>query len=171
MTVENENEINVKDFDTKLFTTILQYYNKNKNKNTKYFSVTSIRIDPHLYDEFLKVTEKFGVAPRREISRFIAGIMQMIVDKFKNSPMIVQTTLFYKPQINVKAEVNIVQMLELKLVKQDLRCVLDALDKGKGDKDFYVGKLREVLSRALRVAAKIGDEELTALLKKAERFI
>ncbi|MEM2972086.1 MAG: hypothetical protein QW270_06680 [Candidatus Bathyarchaeia archaeon] len=169
MTVENE--INVKELIKK---EILQYYNITfSNRNRRNVKAVTFKVDSTIYEDFINTLLDNHYRVYGNVGLTVEVLMRMFIDCFK-VPKIVQTTLFYKPQINVqnvKAKVNIAQKLELKLVKQDLTNILDALDKGKGDKDFYVDRLREVLPRALHVALKIGDEELTAMLEKVERFI
>ncbi|MHA1834485.1 MAG: hypothetical protein ACTSV7_10895, partial [Candidatus Baldrarchaeia archaeon] len=92
----------------------------------------------------------------------------------KNHPQIVQTTLFYKPHIEkveVKQQFNIAQKLELKLVKQDLTTILNGLERKRGDPAFLLGRLREVLPKAIRLYQKTSNAEIAVLLEKTEKWI
>ena len=165
------NEDNVKDFRIQLFNYLINYLIRNKNKNR---NAVTLNIDQQVYRQFIYVVHKsFGCYPHRGLNVLIEGLMNLVIENFK-TPEAIQTTLFYKPKIEkveVKQQFNLAQKLEIKLVKQDLTYILDRLKSGKGDKSFYLERLREVLPKAIRVYQKTSDKTIEKLLEKSERWI
>jgi len=170
----SENEDNVKNPQSLLYNYIYNYIIKNKNKN-KNRNQTNFLIDRALYEDFVDVCRKLGLIQGRSRGNLaVEGFMNFMVEKFKNHPQIVQTTLFYKPHIEkveVKQQFNIAQKLELKLVKQDLTTILNGLEQKRGDPAFLLGRLREVLPKAIRLYQKTNSVEIAELLEKTEKWI
>lgn len=167
-----ENEFNVKSFQTKLLNYLINYLIHSPKKKDRYN--LTIHVSREVYDEFVDVCRRLRLTPGTSRGNIvIEGFMKLFIDSFKSSPTSIQTTLFYKPQINVqqKVEVNIAQKLELKLIKKDLKTVLDFLEKGKGERQFYLSRLREILPKAIRLYQRLPDNEVKELFKKAEKWI
>ena len=70
-------------------------------------------------------------------------------------------------QINV----NLPEKIELKLVKRDLTIIIEKLEKGQGDRNFFLQRLRETLPKAIRVYEKTFDPEVKELLARSEKLI
>jgi len=171
MSEVSENELNVKLFLKK---EILQYYNitffeRKRNNNIR---AVTFKLDANVYEVFIKTLMDNGFRPYGNVGLMVESLLRLFNETFR-SPKVVQTTLFYKPQINVeqKFEVNVAQKIELKIVKKDLTGILESLEKKKGNLDFYLSKLRETLPRAVKVYERSGDHELKMLLEKAEKYI
>lgn len=167
----SENEDNVKDSRIKRYNYIYNYISKEKKRRR--IREYLLRLDPQVYSEFRRVAaSKFGLHYGANI--LVEALMKMFVEEFKDSP-IIQTTLFcYKPQqvnIHQNIKLNLAQKLELKLIKQDLTTILNGLQHGKGDKNFYLSRLREVLPKAIRLYEKTENHEIAELLEKSERWI
>ena len=97
--------------------------------------------------------------------------MNVVIELFQDYPKVIQTTLFYKPTINIqKTEINIATKLEVKLVRNELQHILIALEQGKTT-DFWLSKLRETIPKAIRIYDKTRDSKLEELLKKSEKWI
>ena len=171
----SENEDNVKNPQILLLNYLITYLIKNKNKNKNRNYNLTLRIDKSVYDSFVDVCGKLGLLPGRSKGNLaVEGFMSFMVEKFKNHPQIVQTTLFYKPHIEkveVKQQFNIAQKLELKLVKQDLTAILNGLEQKRGDPAFLLARLREVLPKAIRLYQKTSNAEIAELLEKTEKWI
>ncbi|MEM3828426.1 MAG: hypothetical protein QXP36_04310 [Conexivisphaerales archaeon] len=167
--MERSNEINVKDFQNQLFNYLINYITENRNKER---NTTTIRVNPEVFSDFVANCNILGLNRYRGVSLVVEGLLQLFNEVFKTKRY-VQTTLFYKPQINIqqKVEVNIAQKIELKIVKKSLMEILESLEKKKGYPDFYASKLKEILPKAVKLYEKSGDDELKVLLEKAERFI
>jgi len=168
----SENEDNVKDSRILLFNYLINYLIRNRNRNRK---AITFHLDSVLYEDFVEVCKRLGLVRGKSKGNLaIEGFMSFMVEKFKNHPQIVQTTLFYKPHIEkveVKQQVNIAQRLELKLVKQDLTTILNGLEQKRGDQSFLLGRLREVLPKAVRLYQKTSNAEIAVLLEKAEKYV
>ena len=168
---EVEDEFNDESFRNKLLNYLINYLIRNRNRNR--YNLT-IRVNPQVYEEFKLVCQKLGLLKGTSRGNLvIEAFMQWFIEKF-DTPRLVQTTLFYKPEINVhapKVELNIAQKLELKLVKRDLTVILESLEQGRGDRGWLLSKLREVLGKAIRVYEKTSDGEIERLLEKAEKWI
>jgi len=169
MSEVSENELNVKEFQNQLFNYLINYITENRSKER---NTTTIRVNPEVFNDFVVNCNILGLNRRRGVSLVVEGLLQLFNEAFKTKRY-VQTTLFYKPQINIqqKIEVNIAQKIELKIVKKDLTGILESLEKKKGNLDFYLSKLRETLPRAVKVYERSGDHELKMLLEKAEKYI
>lgn len=145
---------------------------KNKNRKDRYN--LTVHVSRQIYEDFYDVCRKLGLASRSSRGNIVLeGFMVWFIENFKSSPTYVQTTLFYKPQINFqqKIEVNIAQKLELKMLKNDLKAIIDSLEKGKGERQFYLSRLKEVLPKAIRLYQRMPDEEVKRLFEKAEKWI
>ena len=168
---EVEDEFNDESFRNKLLNYLINYLIRNRNRNR--YNLT-IRVNPQVYEEFKLVCQKLGLLKGTSRGNLvIEGFMQWFIEKF-DTPKLIQTTLFYKPEINVhtpKIQLNIAQKLELKLVKQDLTVILQRLENSQGDRAFLLSRLREVLGKAIRVYEKTSDNEIEQLLEKAEKWI
>lgn len=83
----------------------------------------------------------------------------------------------YQTVINIfqpgsqQVNVNLPEKLELKLVKRDLTIIIEKLEKGQGDRNFFLQRLRETLPKAIRVYEKTFDPEVEKLLVKSEKLI
>ncbi|MEM5867503.1 MAG: hypothetical protein QXG39_06255 [Candidatus Aenigmatarchaeota archaeon] len=168
--MERSNEINVKDFQNQLFNYLINYLIS--NKKNRFAKAITLHINPIVYQEFVKTLAMLGYPQYQTCGLIVEAFMQYFIDNYRPKGM-VQTTLFYKPQINIqqKIEVNIAQKIELKIVKKSLMEILESLEKKKGYPDFYASKLKEILPKAVKLYEKSGDDELKVLLEKAERFI
>jgi len=168
---QNESVFNDFHFQNKLLNYLINYLIRNRNRNR--YNLT-IRVDPRIYEDFKFVCQKLGLLKGTSRGNLvIEGFMKWFIEKF-DTPRIIQTTLFYKPEIKVetpKVELNVAQKLELKLVKRDLTFILDKLEKGEGDKVFLLAKLREVLSKAIRIYNSTSDQEMENLFRKVEKWI
>lgn len=165
------NETNDKDFQNSLINYLINYLIENKNRNRK---PITLFLNPSLFDEFSEVCKKLGLIHGKSKGNVaIEGFMSFMVEKFRDAPKVVQTTLYYKPEINVQQNVtvNIAQKLELKLVKKSLGNVLDALENGKGDSKFYRDRLLDALSKAISVYNKTRDGDVAKLLERAEKWV
>jgi len=162
-----ENEINKKTFLKKV---ILQYYNItffSKEKTT-----ICLKVNPQVYHEFINTLLDNNFRLYGNVGRMVEALMRIFIDTFK-TPKAVQTTLFYCPTINVKqnVEINIARKLELKLVTNDLETILKSLEQKKGNAEFYLSRLREILPKAIRLYEKTNDQKIEELLSKAEKWI
>ncbi|RLG57254.1 MAG: hypothetical protein DRN95_05745 [Candidatus Hydrothermarchaeota archaeon] len=165
-----ENEDNVKDFKIQLFNYLINYITENRNRNR---NTTTIRVNPEIFRTFLENCYELGLHKYRGVSVVIEGLLSLFNQYFKTRKVI-QTTLFYKPHIEkveVKQQVNIAQRLELKLVKQDLTAIINGLEQKRGDSNFLLGRLREVLPKAVRLYQKTESREIAVLLEKAEKYV
>jgi len=154
------------DFDLQSYREKLLQFAKMNRRHVDFY------ISSQLWEEFNRVVK--SVDPFLSRSQVLE---QLIIDYcLRNNSKNLKITqfIFNQPQqvnIQPKVEVNIAQKLELKLVTQDLAGVLDALEKRRGDSNFYMSRLREVLPRAIRVYERVRDEELRKLLAKAEKWV
>ena len=156
-------------FRSWLFNYLINYLTKNKEKNR---TTTSVRINREIYEDFIDVAcSKFRVYPHHGLNLLIEALMNLVIELFQDYPKVVQTTLFYKPTINIqKTEINIATKLEVKLVRNELQHILIALEQGKAS-DFWLSKLRETIPKAIRIYDKTRDSKLEELLKKSEKWI
>jgi hypothetical protein len=84
----------------------------------------------------------------------------------------VQTTLFNPALIErKKRELLISEKLELKLVKTDLKNILEAFDQKRGHESFRYERFREVLPKAIRLFEETRDKEIAELLEQAEKWV
>ena len=164
-----ENGFNVISFRNWLINYLINYLTEYKNKNNR--RTTTLRLDPQVYYEFLDSCRIFGVYPFHGTNVIVEALMKLFIDQFGNKPRFIQTTLFYKPTINIqKTQINIATKLEVKLVRNELQHILIALEQGKAS-DFWLSKLRETIPKAIRIYDKTRDSELEELLKKSEKWI
>jgi hypothetical protein len=73
-----------------------------------------------------------------------------------------------KPQ---QVNINLATRLELKLIKKDLTIVVQRLESGEGNQNFYMERLKELLPKALKVYRKTSDQELEQLLAQTEKWV
>lgn len=80
-----------------------------------------------------------------------------------------------KPVINIidaqHVNITLVKRLELKLIKRDLRLIIHALQAKQGSQPFFLGKLKDLLPKALRIYEKTSDADLERLLKQIEQWM
>ncbi|MEM3875223.1 MAG: hypothetical protein QXU45_08865 [Candidatus Bathyarchaeia archaeon] len=167
----DESEVNVKGLQTKLLNYLHNYITSSHKREDRYN--LTIRVSKEVYETFVDVCRRLRLTPGKSRGNLvIEGFMQFFNDLFKASPTYVQTTLFYKPQISLqqKVEVNIAQKIELKLIKEDFKRVLESLEKGKGNREFYIARLRELLPKAIRLYQRSADEEIKKLFEKVEKM-
>ena len=167
---EVEDEFNDESFRNRRYKYIYKYISKERKKRR--IKEYLLRLDSEVYSEFRRIAAaKFGLHYGANV--LVEALMKIFIEEFKDAP-IIQTTLFYKPKVNVhtpKVELNIAQKLEIKIVKQDLTAILESLEQGRGDRGWLLSKLREVLGKAIRVYEKTSDGEIERLLEKAEKWI
>jgi len=129
-------------------------------------------LSPFLWDEFNRVIK--NVDPFLSRSQILE---KLIIDYcLRNNDRNLKLTqfIFNQPkQVNIhqKIKLNIAQKLELKLVKQDLTTILNGLEQKRGDQNFLLGRLREVLPKAVRLYQKTSNAEIAVLLEKAEKYV
>jgi len=163
-----ENKFNDFHFKNELLNYLINYLIRNRNRNR--YNLT-IRVCPQVYEDFKLVCQKLGLLKGTSRGNLvIEAFMKWFTEKF-DTPRVIQTTLFYKPTINIqKTEINIATKLEVKLVRNELQHILIALEQGKAS-DFWLSKLRETIPKAIRIYDKTRDSELEELLKKSEKWI
>ena len=129
-------------------------------------------LSPFLWEEFNNVVK--NVDPFLSRSQVLE---RLIIDYcLRNNDKNLKLTqfIFNQPkQVNIHQNIklNIAQKLELKLVKQDLTTILNGLEQKRGDPAFLLGRLREVLPKAIRLYQKTESREIAVLLEKSERWI
>ena len=170
MSEEVENKLNDSHFKNQLFNYLINYITENRNRNR---NTTCIRVNPEVFNTFVDNCYELGLHKHRGISVVIEALLSLFNETFKTRKF-VQTTLFcYKPEIRIqtpKVELNIATKLEVKIVKNELKHILIALEQGKNP-DFWLSKLKDSIAKAIRVYDKTRDSELEELLKKSEKWI
>ena len=150
--------------------------NRNRNRNSAYNLTTSVNRET--YQDFSEICHNLGlVSSMGRVNITLEGLMQLIIENFRTQ-RIVQTTLFYNPIVNVKAEmgsqvhVDLSDRLTLKMSKKLLSNILATLKRvDDGKRPFWESKLNEVLAKAIKSYEKTQDPELEKLLKEAEKWI
>jgi hypothetical protein len=169
--MSDSNEVNNKDF---LKNVILQYYNITFSKEDNNNRPICLRINQQVYQDFINTLLDNHYRVYGNVGKMVEALMRLFIDVFK-TPKIIQTTLFYKPTINIKENIqqniNIATKLELKIVTENITSLLDALEKRKGDPNFYLERLKEVLPKAIRLYEKTNDTKMKELLEKIEKWI
>ena len=90
--------------------------------------------------------------------------MENHLDELPNKPVI---NIIDAKQVNI----NLARKLELKILKKDLRFVIQGLETKRGDPSFLISRLREILPKAIRIYEKTSDLEMEQLLTKTEKWI
>jgi len=167
----SENEPNAKNLQSLLFNYLINYLTEHQNRNR---SNLVTRVNRQVYEDFFDVCRRLGLVSQRGRANIaLEALMQLTVEKFKDTARIVQTTLFYKPTISIeqKVEVNIAQKLEIKLIKKDLAGILQRLETKQGNQNFLQSRLRELLPKAIRIYDKTSDQEIEKLLTKLDKWV
>lgn len=156
--------------ENSLLTYLLTYLVRNRDKPREHLNTN---INREVYEEFFDVCRKLDLLKRRRHPNVaLEGLMKYFVELYGDRPTVVQSTLFYKPEINMdKVELNIAQKLELKMVKKELDHTLDSLHKGRGERSFYINRLLSLTKKGIRVWRKTRDDELGDMLKEAKQFV
>jgi len=153
-----------------LINTLMYYVIENQSSLDRKGKTYNLKDD--VCKAFFFTCRKLGLlSPRGRMNVALEGLMSDFIERYADRPSIVQTTLLPRRLKSTKPEINIAQKLELKLTKNELGSVLDALEQKRGHKDFLEGRLREVLPKAMRVYQNTRDKEIEVLLKKAEELV
>lgn len=160
----NNNEIK----ENILINILIHYLIRNQSLPRR---TTSLRINPTIYERFFWTCRKLGLLKRGHSNVAIEGLMQFFIEKYEDTPSVIQTTLLLEKPNQPKHELSIATRLELKIVKTDLANILDSCQKGLGHETWRESRLKEVVEKAVRVYENTRDKDLATLLGKAEAFV
>ena len=165
MCVSNNNN---KNNNNTLINTLMHYIIQNQSASKR--QTISTRINPKIKEDFYFTCRKLRLLVNGRSNVALEALMSWFCETYEDSPRIVQTTLVGKVE-KPKRILSVAQRLEVKLVKTDLRNLLNGLEQKRGHPDFLEGKLREVLPKAIRTYDETRDKEILELLERTEKWV
>jgi len=150
-----------------LINALMHYLIENKNEQR---TTTSYRINSNVRDRFFFVCRQHRLLFHGRVNVALEGLMQVFIDFYENKTAI-QLTLDNLSVERKKRELLISERLELKLIKTDLKNILEAMEIKRGHEDYRYERFREILPKAIRLYEETRDKEIGELLEKAEQWV
>lgn len=153
--------------------------NKNKNKDANASTISTIYtvdevkikrqhsfwLNEQLYQSFKKTARLIG---RPSTSQALQEAMAEYMENHSHQLPTGATINIIQPrQVNI----NLTKRLELKLIRKDLSLLIQTIENKRGNKNFFLEKLKELLPKALRIYEKTSDPEMENLLKQTEKWV
>jgi len=155
----------------------LKYDYNNNDSNTSTISTIStideakqkrqhsFWLNEQLYQSFKKMARLIG---RPSTSQALQEAMAEYMENHSHQLPTGTTINIIQPQ---QININLTKRLELKLIKKDLKLLIQTLETKKGNQNFFLEKLKELLPKALRIYEKTSDPEMETLLKQTEKWV
>jgi len=151
-----------------LINTLIHYIMRNKFYERE---TTSLRINKQVKDDFFFVCRRMGLLVRGHSNIALEGLMKNFVERYRDAPKIVQTTLTLHEPATPEINLQLVEKLELTDMKKRFSLILERLETKQGHHDFNQDMFRQLLPKAIKIYQQTGDKQMESLLKKAEEFI
>lgn len=161
----NNNNNNKK--EKSLINTLIHYFTRNQIKHR---TTTSVRINPEVKEEFYYTCRKMGILSKGHFNIALEALMNSFSEEYKDSPAVVQTTLVSSSR-HSREDLNVAKKLEVRMISRQLKSLLEGLQQGRGHKDFMMGRLGEVLAKAIRLYEETRDKDIADLLNQAEKWV